>query len=466
MTAKYNIILFLTDDHAQWAVGAYNNPDIRTPNLDYLANTGALMENAYSPTPVCSPGRACLLTGRLASQHGMHDYLSFGDDEATDSHDWLRGETLLPDLLKISGYKTYLSGKWHLGNEAKPQAGFDHTFTMGDEYPFAHDGIRTFFDDGNPVEKEGYKTQIISEKAIEFLCEHDHDCPFFLQVGFIGTHNPWEGHPERLVTQYRNQALTDKINSSSYPFGIQNLESTLNYRNNPQESLAQYYGAVSHIDEAVGHILDTVEALGLRENTLITYTSDHGLNCGHHGIWGKGNGTLPLNMVEESIRVPLIINHPGKILANQRRMEFVDHTDLFQTILSYACVDLDQDFKQERNYPGRSFASQLTHREPLRDWRQYQICEYGDVRMIRNFQWKLIRRYPDGPNELFNLIEDPNEQVNLYHQVLYQEIFQQLTAVLDGHFAKYADEINSGLNVKNLPLHNHTEAWRDPRNLH
>ena len=466
MTEKTNIILFLTDDHAQWAVGAYKNPAINTPNLDFLANTGALMENAYSPTPVCSPGRACLLTGRMASQHGLHDYLSSGVDDAIDSHEWLRGETLLPDLLKKSGYKTYLSGKWHLGHEAKPKTDFDQTFTMGDEYPFTHDGKRTFFEDGNPIEEVGYKTQIFTEKAIDYLRQHDHDHPFFLQVGYIGTHSPWEGHPERLVNQYRNQALTDKTNKSSYPFGIQNLESTLHYRNNPHESLAQYYGAVSHIDEKVGQILDAVDSLELKENTLIIYTSDHGINCGHHGIWGKGNGTLPLNMVEESVRVPLILNHPGNILPNQHCLEFVDHTDLFQTILAYAGVELDQSFIQERNYPGRSFASQLTHELPLREWRQHQICEYGDVRMIRNQQWKLIRRYPDGPNELIDLIKDPNEEVNLFHQVNNQEIIQQLTTILDRHFAQYADEINNGLNVKKLPLQNHTEAWRDPRNLH
>ena len=103
-------------------------------------------------------------------------------------------------------------------------------------------------------------------------------------------------------------------------------------RLDPREALAQYFAAVSHIDEAIGRLLDELDALQLREQTLVVFTSDHGLCCGHHGLWGKGNATLPLNMLEESIRVPLIFNQPRDLFAKQRRSEFVDHLDLFQTI--------------------------------------------------------------------------------------------------------------------------------------
>ncbi len=111
---------------------------------------------------------------------------------------------------------------------------------------------------------------------------------------------------------------------------------------------------MTQIDEGVGQILDELEALGMLEDTLIIYTSDHGLNCGQHGIWGKGNGTLPLNMVEESVRIPMILNHPSHFFAKQRRPEFVDHTDLFQTILDYAGIPLEPSFRSGKNYPGRS----------------------------------------------------------------------------------------------------------------
>ena len=466
MPEKPNILLFLTDDHAQWANGAYGNREILTPNLDSLAETGILMENAYTPTPVCSPGRACLLTGRFSSQHGIHDYLGSAPGVDVDGYPWLADETVLPEILHDAGYTTYLSGKWHLGSENDPQGGFDHTFVHGNEYPFSHNGPRTFYEDGQPVNMKGYKTRIFTDKAIQYLRERDPEKPFYLQVGYIATHNPWEGHPERLAEHYRKCTFEELPSGETYPFGIQNLESTFKYRLDPHESRAQYYAAVTQIDEGVGQILDELEALGLREDTLIIYTSDHGLNCGQHGIWGKGNGTLPLNMVEESVRIPMILNNPSHFLAKQRRAEFVDHTDLFQTILEYAEVPLDSAFRADRNYPGHSFSSALTHTAPLESWKEEQIGEYGDVRMIRDTRYKLVRRYPNGPNELFDLQKDPREMVNGFDDPENQAIIEDLTQKLDAFFEKYADPVKNGLNVKNLPLHNGRESWRDPRNLH
>jgi choline-sulfatase len=466
MPNKPNILLFLTDDHAQWANGAYGNGEIMTPNMDTLAETGVLMDNAFTPTPVCSPGRACLLTGRFSSQHGIHDYLGSTPGVDVNNYPWLKEETLLPEILHDAGYATYLSGKWHLGHENQPQGGFDRTFTHGSHYPFTHRGKRTFYEDGNPVEMEGFKTRIFTEKAIQYLRERDLEKPFYLQVDYIATHNPWEGHPDRLVEHYRHCTFDELPSDESYPFGIQNLESTFDYRLDPHESRAQYYAAVSQIDEGIGQLLDELEALGLRENTLVIYTSDHGLNCGQHGIWGKGNGTLPLNMVEESIRIPMILNQPDGLFSKQQRPEFVDHTDLFQTILDLVQVELDPAFRIDRNYPGRSFASVLTNTAPLEDWKENQIGEYGDVRMIRDNWHKLVRRYPDGPNELFDLKADPREMVNCFDNPDYQQVVADLTEKLDRFFERYADPVKSGLNVKQLPIHNSGESWRDPRNLH
>ncbi len=465
MTKKPNILLFLTDDHAQWASGFYGEPDIITPNLDYLAEKGVLMENAFTPTPVCSPGRACLLTGRIASQHGIHDYLGSAPDVDIDQYPWLAGERLLPEILQKAGYATALSGKWHLGQEAHPQGGFDRTFSNGPQYPFDHGGSRTFFQNGQPVEMRGYKTRIITDQALNLLRSRPAEKPFYLQIGYIATHNPWEGHPERLVSHYRNCPFEGLPNDAMYPFGIQNLESTFSYRYDQQEARAQYFAAVTQIDEGIGRILDALDSLGLLEDTLIIYTSDHGLNCGHHGIWGKGNGTLPLNLVEESIRIPMILHHPGKLLGQQRRLEFVDHTDLFQTILDLAKIELTQEEKTNRNYPGRSFAPLLTQERPLMLWRTYQICEYGLVRMIRNQRYKLIRRYPDGPHLFFDLHKDPREEQNLFGFAKHRQRIEDMTQSLEEFFLTFADERNNGLNVRQLPVHNASEAWRDPRNL-
>ncbi len=380
MNTKPNIILFLTDDHGQWALGCYGNQELRTPNLDYLAATGVQMNNAFTPTPVCSPARACLFTGRLASQHGVHDYLASNDPEI-DDHIWLQDETTLAQILSDGGYETALCGKWHIGGDEQPQPGFDYWFTLGGDYPVDHGGSHRFCDNGRMRQIDGYKTRIITDQAIQFLRRRDTSRPFFLVIGYTATHSPWQDHPERLVERYRGCTFADLPDDIDYPFGRQNLESTFATRENPREALAQYYAAVSQLDEGVGELLDEVEALDLRQESLFVYTSDHGLCCTHHGIWGKGNGTLPLNMVEESIRVPLIINQPGRLPQGLRREEFVDHLDLFQTLAACAAVDLPQS--DPGRYPGRSFLPLLAGPAPAEDWRREQYGEYGPLRMIR-----------------------------------------------------------------------------------
>ena len=144
MTYQPNILLFVTDDHGQWASGAYGNREVRTPSLDRLAASGIVMENAFTPTPVCSPARASLLTGLTPSQHGIHDYIA----ASFDRKPWLATERTLPQLLQEAGYRTGLAGKWHIGNEDVPAPGFDSWFSVGSAYPLLHEGARDFCNHG------------------------------------------------------------------------------------------------------------------------------------------------------------------------------------------------------------------------------------------------------------------------------------------------------------------------------
>ena len=453
-----NVILVVNDDLAQWALGCYGNTDIHTPTLDYLAATGVLMENAFTPTPVCSPARACLLTGRLASQHGIHDYLSSTIEEI-HRRPWLKDEVTLAQLLTKAGYQTAHCGKWHLGNDDQPQAGFRHWFSGVGDYPAEHGGDHRFSLNGGIQTISGQRTQVITDKAIEFLRERDAAAPFFLHIGYFGTHNPWRGQPDRLVEQYRQNEFAGLLNQPAYQFGAQALESTLPTRLNAREALAQYFAAVSHIDESVGRLMDELEALQLRESVLFIFTSDHGLCCGHHGLWGKGNATLPLNMLEESIRVPLIFNHPGRLFAGQRRAEFVDHMDLFQTIADF--TGISDALLDERNYPGRSFLPQLDNSCSISEWRQIQFGEYGDLRMVRTRQHKLVRRYySDAPCELFDLLDDPTESHNRFNDEDSQPIVERLSGEIDSYFECYQNPKKNGLRVRDLPQHNLSEAWR------
>lgn len=453
-----NVILVVNDDLAQWALGCYGNAEIQTPTLDYLAATGVQMEEAFTPTPVCSPARACLLTGRMASQHGIHDYLS-STIPSIHRRPWLKDELTLAQLLREAGYQTAHCGKWHLGSDDQPQAGFSDWFSGVGDYPAEHDGDHRFSVNGAIETIPGQRAQVITDRAITFLRKRDAAAPFFLHIGYFGTHSPWRGQPERLVSRYRNCAFDGLLDQPAYRFGRQALESTLPSRQHPREALAQYFAAVSHIDESIGRLLDELEALGMRESALIVFTSDHGLCCGHHGLWGKGNATLPLNMLEESIRVPLIFNQPRDLYPGQRRSEFVDHLDLFQTIADYAGISAALD--SGRAYPGRSFLPLLDNSAAIPDWRQIQFGEYGDLRMARARRYKLLRRaYENAPSELFDLRDDPGESQNRYGDAEYQPIVDKLNRAIDEHFGRYQDPEKSGLRVRELPQHNMTEAWR------
>ena len=455
-----NIIIILNEDHGQWALSSYGNRDVNTPTLDYLARTGVQMENAFTPIPVCSPSRACLLTGRYPSQHGMHDYLANQDDEV-ENNPWVENEIFLSQLLSNAGYQVALSGKWHLSNDHLPQAGFEYWFTHSHHYPIEHGGPHIYSDQGDFITLTGYKTQILTDRAISFLRERNPKQPFFLLLSNTASHAPWNRHPERLVDQYRHQTFESISDDVAYPFGKQNLESTFDTRLQPQEAQAQYYAAASQIDEATGRVMDELEANGLRESTLLIFTSDHGLNCGQHGMWGKGNATFPYNMVDESIRIPLIFNQPGYLYQGQRRNEYVDHCDVFQTLVDYAGLELPE--RGENYYPGLSFLPILNNSGSLEggDWRNYQICEYGDLRMLRTETHKLILRYhEEGANELFDIKKDCRETVNIYNEKEMQPLVESLTLKMNNFFARYEDPVKSGLNVKQLPRHNKTESWR------
>ena len=153
-TRPPNIVLFLADDHGQWAAGPYGNDEVETPSLDTLAASGVLMADATSPSPVCSPARVSLLTGRMASQHGVHDFLS---EQPDFDHDWLAGEVLLPELLQQAGYRTALIGKWHCtATSVKPERGFDRwlSYDQGPEgWPnqYLHQGTVHLSDQGSPI---------------------------------------------------------------------------------------------------------------------------------------------------------------------------------------------------------------------------------------------------------------------------------------------------------------------------
>jgi arylsulfatase A-like enzyme len=452
-TRHPDIVLFLTDDHAPWSIGRYGNTEAQTPHLDAIADRGVRFTHAFTPCPVCSPARACLLTGQTPSQVGIHDWIEEGDPDIA-GRDWLAGQTTLPELLSQGGYHTALAGKWHLGRSHQRPPGFDRAFGLPG-WQGVHNGPYTYHLDGTPLEIAGNKTAIITDYAEQFIDAAPQDKPLFLNVGYIATHSPYaaESHDPARTARFQSAQFPGLIDHAPHPwrknegFGREHVPDADQIR----QCLIGYYAAVNEIDAAVGRVLDRLSAVRDDDNVIVIYVSDHGCSLGQNGFFGKGNSTRPLNMYDISLRIPLLMQGPG-LGAGATIDRCVDHYDLFQTVLDVAGISPPSD----RAYPGRSLMP-LLRGEPV-TWDDTRYGEYGDLRMIRTPEAKLVCRSPNGPDELFDLVHDPGEA----HAVRNETLKTQLADRLSHWYAEYERPQTSGLRVAALPRHNvASEAWRD-----
>lgn len=455
MPSKPNIVLFLTDDHGAWANTSYGNKEIHTPNLDQLAQHGSRFERAYTPTPVCSPARACLLTGKTPSQVGIHDWLD-EREPLIANRNWLADTKTLFRLFSDAGYRTGLSGKWHLGQSHLTPDGVDYYFGATHYHGIHKNDPFTYARNGETIDLDGNKSALITTHALEFLDSVDDDTPFFLYVGYRATHSPYEqqAHDPVQTARYQNTSFTDIPAYNAHPW-VKNEGAP----NHPSEEELRdryigYYAAVTEIDNNVGRVVDALKARDSLDNTIVIYTSDHGCALGHHGFFGKGNSTRPLNMYETSLHIPLIFS--GGEIPTQILSQYIDHYDTFHTICDMVSITLSDT----ETFAGRSYLPLLNG--DSMQWDNTQHGEYGDLRMIRNERWKLVYRYPEGPHDLFDLQTDPDEIQNVFSE--HPEIVAELKKQLDSFYGVHEDEALSGLRVKELPAHNTAnEAWRDGR---
>lgn len=460
-----NILVFLTDDHGQWAQHAYGNSELKTPNLDRLAKRGIRMRQAFTTCPVCSPARASFFTGRMPSQHGIHDWLEESKDALT--HPGLTGQTLISELMKKAGYHTGFIGKWHCGRTREPHPGFDRWFSYWvNQYP--HQGKQHFSDQGKLVVEEGQQSPLLTRRAIDFLRDHKQKegaagNPFFLFISYVDTHSPHNEAPADLVEEYQAATFKDIPDET---FRSCHGRTICPVSKNPKQERhkhAEYYAAVSSLDREVGKVLDALAATGQLDNTLIVYTGDHGLNCGQHGTWEKGNATIPQNFLEESIRIACTVSWPtGGIVQDAVCDDLVSHPDLWATLLDIAKATPDAATAARINSPGRSYLAQLRGNN-VDDWRETMISEYGNARMARNGRYKLIKRYPFAEvtflDELYDLQEDPRETVNRHDDPALQPVVAKLSAEIDQFFARYTVPGHSGLDLKDQPECTPASPW-------
>lgn len=437
---KPNVILILSDDHGAWAMGCAGNREIRTPHLDRLAAEGMRFHNFFCASPVCSPARASLLTGRIPSQHGVHDWISAGHQGLPDEEEFLKGQPGYTTALNAHGYRCGLSGKWHLGKSRQPQMGFEHWYAhQCGGGPYYH---APMIRDGHPVIESGYITDKITADALECLTRYAQaDAPFYLSVHYTAPHSPWlDNHPPEIVNSYADCPFRSCPQDELHPDAI---DLTHDVRKDARGNLQGYFAAVTAMDAGIGRILHRLDELNLRESTLVIYLSDNGFSCGQHGFWGKGNGTFPLNMYDSSVKVPAIFSHPGKIPSGKVCQELISAYDFMPTLLDYVGVPMPSA-PHDRPRPGRSFLP-LLQGQPARAREHVVIFdEYGPVRMIRSQNWKYIHRYPYGPHELYHLAQDPEEKVNLIGEAPAQGIASFLKEEMEDWFLRHVNPALDG----------------------
>jgi len=421
-----NLISIVTDDQAAWSLGCYGNKDSITPNMDRLAKEGARFANAFTVTPVCSPSRVTFMTGRWGTQMSVTDYLAPNEERAGIGLGL--GSVTWPGVLQRSGWTTALIGKWHLGqmpHNHPTKMGFDHFFGFlgGGNTPMnpSYD-----FPDGKK-KLEGYGADLLTDDAIKWIGEQK-DKPFSLCLHFREPHLPYTPVPTQDSELFKNL-------DPSVP-QLKGLDI-------PQVKgwTRDYYAAIYSVDRNLGRLFALLEREGLWEKTIISFTSDHGYNIGHHMIHTKGNGmwvaggvTGPKrpNMWDTSMRIPWMIRWPGVVKPGTVIEQPVQNLDTFASMLGMLDVSMPAGAQTD----GRNFAPLL--RGEAASWRdtiyaQYDLHNAGlsYMRMIRTDRWKFVKHYHENlMDELYDLKSDPGETNNLIN--MRKGAGEDLRAVVKG----------------------------------
>lgn len=427
-----NILFMFTDDQPQNCLGIMGNKHIQTPNLDRLARRGTLFNNAFVTTAICCSNRASILTGQHMHRHGITDFKTPLSAEAFDQ--------TYPALLRRSGYRTGYLGKYAVGNPGAgqrelslPSGKFDFWYGFPQNISFRQ------MIDGKPR----YLTEVMTEKAIEFLRSTKDEQPFCLTVAFKEPHGPFNFFDPKTPNIYENAVIPPPASFTRQDWDAQpefirkslNGDRGLLNPANPEallKELRTFYRTVTRADAAVGAILDELKRLGLDDKTVVIFSSDHGSLLGDHGLTGKWL------MYENSIRIPLIIHDPrlDPKQAAGRRDEMVLSIDLAPTMLALAGVEAPASMQGRNVMP-------IVRGEPT-DWRSrfYYQHTYNTnpprspiavTEGIRTQRWKYIR-YPETKpvfEQLFDLETDPLERENLAPIAKHASLLAELRARCD-----------------------------------
>ena len=474
-----NILIILSDDHAQQTISAYGSKLAQTPNIDRIAKEGALFSNSFVTNSICAPSRAVLLTGKYSHLNGLKDN--------SPQRRFDGSQQQVQKLLATANYQTAWIGKWHL--QSLPQ-GFNYWKILPDQGNYFQPDFINMNKD--TVRYKGYVTNLISDYSIDWLNKRDANAPFFLVIGEKATHRNWMPDvqdlgayddktfplPDNFFDVYDNRRAAAEqdmtisktmVTNSDLKIGANYNDRGLFQRLSPEEKkayqtyydklakefdavksdsialakwkyqryLKDYLATAKSLDRNIGRILTYLDSTGLAKNTVVIYTSDQGFYMGEHGWFDKRF------MYEESLRTPFVIRYPGVIKPGTVVDQMIVNLDIAPSVLDFAKVSIPTDLQGSSMTP-------LFEKKPLvKAWRKslyYHYYEYPEPHRvaphfgIRTEQYKLIRFY--GPHEdweLFDIVKDPHEMKNLYKNPQYKTQIQTLTKELQQLAEKYKD---------------------------
>ncbi len=426
--SRPNVVLIITDDQGYGTVGVHGNDQVRTPYMDRLANEGVAFDRFYGH-PLCSPSRAALMTGRYFYRTGI---LHTSRGGALMSGD----EVTAAELFRDAGYRTGIFGKWHLGDNY-PMRPMDQGF----EKAVWHKGggigqapVRpnSYFDsllwrEGEEFQAKGYCTDVFFDEALAFIEEHQSE-PFFIYIPTNAPHNPLEISDD-YADPYREMGLDD--------------------------SVARIYGMVENIDDNIGRLMELLERLGLDEDTIIIFTSDHGPAGGRYNA---GLRSTKGDVYEGGIRVQYFMRWPKGMPAGFKTDKIASHIDVLPTLLSLCNVDSPSDLRMDGvdltplirgqgvEWHNRTLFIQ-THRGSRP--RQYHNCTAITQRYkwlgypSTGGQWDFVTSSTDPVMALYDLEDDPGEEKEIGGQM--PDLVAQMKRDYDAWFDDVASDWQAGV---------------------
>lgn len=415
-----NILFILTDDQRWDALSCMGHAFVKTPNIDRIRHEGALFENAFVTTSLCSPARASFLTGTYAHTNGVTG--NWGCEYDPDR------TPPFPLVLQRAGYYTAYVGKWHMGTDDQPRAGFDYWLSFKGQGVYLNPPLN---ENGRSFKAKGYMTDILTDYALKQI-RRKHDRPFCLVLSHKAVHGPFTPAP-RHKDDYAADALPKRPNMDDTFEGkpewmragfVRGGRRVLSDQvdkpippslppipfNATQKSRMDYYRAINAVDEGVGRVFDALEETGQLDNTVIVFAGDNGY---FHGEHRRGDKRV---MYEEALRIPLLMRYPKLVKVGATVKPMVLNIDVAPTLLDLAGVEAPAVTQ------GRSLRPLFAEDKAGKNWRRSFLYEYWvDMtdkipRMVgvRTDQWKYVR-YPDidDLDEMYDLAADQYEMKNL-----------------------------------------------------